>query len=462
MRAGLTMGRTFGRRVWCAGLVAALLSLGAVGAQAETAPEELALTLSPAEALVMARRALDLGRPDLAASIAGQVLVQVPANGEASLILAAAQSRQGDAAGAEAAGRKAFRLAENGDARFEAAFLTAGALAAQDRPQRAKLWLRRADSHAQSASDSRLLRQAFENIDRRTPYRLTFQLSGGPSDNVNGGSLHDTFWLDGIFPIPIAQALPGFALQGQARLTYRVSETAERALTLHAAVSGRKVWLNERARVLDPAARAGDFGSVGLDLGLNYRMRLQENLGLAVEAQVGYRQLGSGSGRVSQRLGFSLDRKFAKSRVLSVDVSATALQVPDGSSKDSVSLAAEAGLWLPVGQGAVTARLGYDAVLSDARGVAWRGPSVGLDVALPPLAETVDLALFGTVQMKDYWKTANDPDLSLEIGASAKFRKLSVMGFAPTLNLTTSRNRSDIVTRDSANTSVTLGLSSTF
>lgn len=464
--AGLTMGRTFGSGLMRAGLLALVLTFATAGAgvEAETAPEpgELSLTLMPSEALVMARRALDLGRPDLAASIAGQVLAQAPANGEASLILAAAQSRRGDAAGAEVAGRKAFRLAQDGDARFEAAFLTASALAAQDRPQRAKFWLRRADDHAQSASDSRLLRKAFQNIDRRTPYRLTFQLSAGPSDNINGGSLYDTFWLDGVFPIPIAVALPGYALQGQAKLSYRVSETADRALSLYAAVSGRHVWLDGRARVLDPTARAGDYGSTGLDLGLNYQMRLQENLGLAVDAQVGYRHLGTGSARFGQRLKVSLDRRLARSRVLSLDLSASATQTPDGLSKDSVWVSAEAGLWLPVGKGAVTPRLGYDAVMTESRGVAWRGPLVGVDVSLPPLAGTVDLALFGTLQMKDYWKTTTDPDMSLEIGATAKFRKLSVMGFAPTLNLTSSRNWSDIVVRDTAGTSVTLGLSSTF
>lgn len=461
-KLGLTLGKAL-RRLAGSCLVAGLALASPVQGQAVgPAAADLSLTLLPEQALAMARRALDIGRPDLAADIAGQVLQQSPKNAEATLILAAAQSRLGDAGAAEVAGRRAYQLGQSGDARFEAAFLTASALAAQDQPQRAKLWLRRADTHSQNDADTRLLRKAFSNIDRRTPYKLTFQINGGPSDNVNGGSLHDTFWLDGIFPIPIAQALPGFAVQGQAKLSYRVVETADRSLSLFGTVSGRKVWLNDRARVLDPAAKASDFGSVGLDLGALYRMRLTDKLGLDVEAQLGHRRLGTGTGRNSQRLRFSLDQALAKDRVLSLDLTTTAMQVPDGSSKDSVSVTAEAGLWMPLGRGAVTARLGYDAVMTDARGVAWRGPSLGVDLQVPPVAGAVDLTLFATLQMKDYWKTTTAPDVSVELGASARFGKMSVMGFAPTLSLSASRNRSDIVVRDSANTSLSLGLSSTF
>jgi hypothetical protein len=464
-RAGPVRGQRRARfgRIAAAILAISLALAGPVAAQEAKRPsDEVSLNLSQGQALQIARRALDLDRPDLAADIAQQFLQQAPENAEAILILAAAQSRLGNAAAAEAAGRQAYRLGAGGDARFEAAFLTASALAAQNQPQRAKYWLRRADTHAQTPSDTQLLRRAFVNMDRRTPYRLTFQLNGGPSDNVNGGSLHDTFWLDGIFPIPIAQALPGFAVQGQAKLSYRILEDATRSLSVFGTLSGRKVWLNDQARVLDRAARASDFGSVGLDLGVLYQTRLTDRLGLAVEGQIGHRKLGTGTARNSQRLRFSLDQALSRNRVLSLDLITTAFQTPDGSSRDSLSVTAEAGLWMPVGRGAVTARLGYDTVMTDARGVAWRGPSLGVDVQLPPVAGAVDLALFGTVQMKDYWKTTIAPDQSLEIGASAKFRNLSVMGFAPTVSLSTSRNRSDIVVRDSANTSLSLGLSSTF
>lgn len=423
---------------------------------------DLSLSLSPDQALEMARRALDLGRPDLAADIATQILTQRPTHAAASLMLAAAQSRMGKAVETEAAARKAFRLTQSSEVRFEAAFLTASALAAQGRPQQAKYWLRRADTHAQTPEDSRLLRGAFAAVDRRTPYRLSFQINGGPSDNVNGGSLHDTFWLDGTFPIAIAQALPGVAWQGQARLTYRVIERADRALSLFGSLSGRKVWLSAEAKALDTTARGADFGSVGLDLGVIYRQRLSQTLGFAVEAQIGHRSYGSGTTRNSQRLRFTMDRALTQDRVLSLNLTGTAMQAPDGSARNSAALAAEAGLSLPVGKGTVTARLGYDAVLSPSAGVAWRGAVLGLDVQLPPVAESIDLTVFGTVQMKDYWKHGAAPDLSMELGATARFHGLSVMGFAPTLSLSAARNRSDIVVRDSASTSMSLGLSSTF
>ncbi len=410
----------------------------------------------------MARKALAIGKSDLAARIALQILHQDPRQAEASLVLAAAQSRLGNAPEAAGAGRLAYRLSQSGDARFEAAFLTASALAAQDRPSWAKWWLRRAHDHIQSESDARLLRRAFSNLDHRTPAKLTLQFSGGPTNNANGGSLHDTFWLDGIIPIPITQALPGFAAQGQAKLSYRLSEGARHSLSIFGAFSGRMVWLNDQARTLDPTARNRDFASVGLDLGLSYRRALSDGLALAIEGQIGHQWYGQGRSSNRQQLKFALDKALQGDRLLSVALTAAAAQRPDAPSSDTLSLAVEAEHWMPLGNGAVSARLGYARVMADARGVAWRGPSAGANWQVPPVLGGVDLGLFGALQVKDFWKTASQADLSVELGASARLKRLSVMGFAPTLSLSTSRNFSDVVVRDTADTNLSLGLSSVF
>ena len=182
----------------------------------------------------MAAQALHMGQPALAADLAAQILAQTPHDAEARLVLAAARAQMGQTKSAARQGKLAFRQAESPDLRFQAAYLTATALSAENKIQAAKYWLRRADGLAQSAGDSAALRRAYGGLDRRTPVRWSLQFSGGPSDNVNGGSLHDTFWVWGL-PVPIAQALPGFSAQAQLKATWRLQETQSSQLALTAA-----------------------------------------------------------------------------------------------------------------------------------------------------------------------------------------------------------------------------------
>lgn len=441
------------RCLWLGAAFAALA--GMAGA------ESLNMTVAPAEARAMATRALHLGRPDLAAGIAAQILAQAPGDAEARLVLAAAQAQMGQVKAAEASARKAYRLSNDEDLRFQAAYLTASSLSAQNRLAGAKFWLRRADGASQSASDTASLRRAYAGIDRRSPLRWSVSFSGGPSDNVNGGSLHDTFWVWGL-PVPIAEALPGFSLQTQIKANWRLRETETSQLMLTGAASTRQVRLSERAYALEPGARNSDYESHGLDLGLVYRWKVSDRQSFALEAQLGHRWLAAGRSSDSQKLKLSSDRALGGERFLAVDLTAVTSQNNYSTTRQSMSLGTNVGVSWPVGQGAVTGAIGYDAVLSEARGTAWRGPKVSVEYAPPALPGEVRLSLFGELQLKDYWKTSAEADVTTAIGASARFDKLSVMGFAPTLSVTATRSRSEVVVRDTAETAVALGLQSKF
>lgn len=441
------------RHLWLAAAFAALASMAGA--------ENLNLTVEPAEARAMATRALHMGRPDLAAGIAAQILAQAPGDAEARLVLAAAQAQMGQAKAAETSARAAYQATDDADLRFQAAYLTASSLSAQDRLAGAKFWLRRADGASQSAADSADLRRAYQGLDRRMPLRWSVSFSGGPSDNVNGGSLHDTFWVWGL-PVPIAEALPGFSLQAQVKANWRLRETQTSQLMLTAAASSRQVRLSDRAYALEPSARNSDYESQGLDLGLAYRWKVSDVQSFGLEAQIGHRWLADGRSSDSQKLKFSTDRALAEGRFLAVDVTAVTSQNNYSATRQSMSLGTNAALTLPLGQGAVTALVGYDAVMSEAKGVAWRGPKISVEYAPPALPGEVRLSLFGEVQVKDYWKTAADADIATAVGASARFDALSVMGFAPTLSVTASRSMSDVVVRDTAETAVSLGLQSKF
>lgn len=454
-----------GHRSLLASLLVALLTFAPMSVNAEGTPNPATtapLLLSKAQALDMARRALGIGRAELAAEIAAQILQQDPKNGDAELIRAAAFSRLGNAESAELSGRRAYRLVRTPDGKFEAAFVMASALAAQQKPNRAKLWLRHAHDHMKTEQDARLLKRAFTNLDRRTPVKLSFELSAVHTDNANGGSLHDTFWIDGVIPVPITQALPGFVAQGRAKLSYRLSKTQTQELTVYGGVNARVVRLDAKAKALDPTARSSALNMLGLDFGLSYHKRMSERLAVAAQAQISHDWLSGDRGVNRQRLKFSVNQARAKGQALSASLTLAGSQRTGASRTNTVSVAAETAYWLPLGQGGVSTRLGYTAVMAEARGVAWRGASAGVEWQMPPVVKKVDLSLFGNVQAKDFWKTASDPDLSVEIGATAQFNSVTVMGFAPSISLTKSRNTSDIAVRDTSDTNLTLGISSVF
>lgn len=412
-------------------------------------------------ARVMARRALDVGNPGLAAKIAAELLVANPADVPALLLLTAGLSRSGQAAEAVGYGRRAFALADTPAQRFEAAFLTAEALSLADRPAVAKLWLRRADQFSPGAQQDAILRDAYRKLDARTPLRLSFAFGAGPSNNVNGGSLHDTFWWSGI-PFAIDEALPGFAASGQAKLTWRLPAGENRAATVYVLAGHREVWLAERALEIDPDAKGSDYNSDALDFGATFSAKVAADLIWSAEVRAGRRWYGSGLESSGQKVSFGLAKSLADNRSLSLELAAEATQYPTRPVADQLKLSAEAEYWQPLGRGAVALSLGYADVGSDAAGVAWRGASAGVQWRPAPLAKGVGLTVFGTVQVKDYWKTADDADLGLDLGASAKFSELSMMGFAPTATVTASRNYSDLATRDTFDMSVAVGIASTF
>ncbi len=450
------------RAIWLARiLLAASLGLAPVAGRAETAGTQVSMELTRPAARAMARRALDIGKPDLAATIARQLLATDPQDVPALLLLTAGLSRSGHAAEAVGQGRRAFALAATGPQHFEAAYLTAEALSLADRPGAAKIWLRRADRFSPGPAQQKILREAFRKLDARTPLRLSFTFAAGPSNNVNGGSLHDTFWFGNI-PLPIDAALPGFAASGQFRLNWRLPAGENHAINLYATAGHREVWLADRATEIDPTARGSDYNSDALDFGVAANGKTAGELIWSVEARAGRRWYGSGMESNTQKLAFGLAHALPKNRSLSFDLAAEAVQYPARPVADSVKLSAEAQVWQPVGRGAVALSLGYTDVGSNAAGVAWRGPSVGVEWRPPTLPHGIAMSVFGTVQVKDYWKTTMKPDLGIDLGASAKFSEWSMMGFAPTASLTASRNFSDLVVRDTFDMSFAVGLSSTF
>jgi|GEM_PF-1576075 len=441
------------------GLFGGMDITGAVRAETPASGEVIINTdLTGAQDL--ARRALAEGRPDLTVLIARQILAAVPEDVTAHLLLAAGLTRVGDPKAAAVAAKAGFRLAEDRDSKFEGAFLTAEALSAGGRTFGSKLWLRRADAYASSDAAKAVLRQAYGSVAAQSP--LTFGLSvfAGPSENVNGGSEHDTFFYFGI-PIPISQALPGWSYGGAVNLSYALSPTDQ----VTAQWTHRSVVFNDTAKALQPGIRAADYAQD--ELGLGYQKVWLGDEGrqmLRFSASVGRQWTGGKHNADVAAVDLSALRTVSDNLGIGLRLGVEQVTHPDRPAIDSTTWAAGV-ILRPSGErlGSVSVDLGAQIVDSDAAGIAWRGPTLSLGWAPALDSDVIGVSFTLAAQQREYWKTPSfDPDIKLGVSATAELKTLEVMGFSPTVTVSSSRTWSDLVVRDTKDLGVSFGLSSSF
>ncbi len=429
-------------------------------AQPAAAAAEVKVETDLAGAKDLARRALKAGQPDLAVRIARQILAVFPQDAEANLLLAAALTRAGHPAEAAAAARSGYRLAEGKAARFEGAYLAAEALALSGHPWAAKFWLRKADLHAPSPAHEAMLARAYAGLSSRSRLSFGLALFGGPSDNVNGGSLHDTFWFAGI-PIPITEALPGTLLGTQASLAYALSPRSQARLTW----AHGEVFLGQRARDRDPEARGSDYRRDEVTLGLSHVWQDDTGrLALLTSASIGRRWTGGEHSADLARATVELRHGVNDRWSLSGTLDAQSVHVPFNPVADSVTLRAtfSSSSLLPR-VGGVTFALGAVEVKSDAAGIAWRGPALALGWRPPAKDGRIGLNFDLEAERRDYWMTPSfDPDVWVSFSATAEIPSLEVMGFQPEVTLQAARTWSEVVTRDTRDLGISFGLHSSF
>lgn len=457
MRARLNLARLASTRL----ALALVVGLSGPAAQGQVQTPALVVDVTPDAGRALARQALLAGNPDLAARIAAQLVAANPGDVGALLLLTAGLARAGHGTEAAVQGRRAYRLATTPALRFEAAYLTAEALSVADRPGAAKLWLRRADTAAPGAAERAVLRKAFRDLDARTPLKFTLAVGGGPTDNVNGGSLHDTFDFGGI-PIDIAEALPGRTLTGTATLSYRLLRHPSRSATLYATAQHRNVWLDNRARSLQPGAANADYLYDGLDLGGRVDWLSTDRLVMQAGASAGRRWLGGAVQSDQQRLTFGVIKPLQPGQTARLDLTAETTQIPDTPRANSLRLAAEVTLTRDEPAHSLQYSVGVSQLDAAAPGVAYRAVTAGVAWQPQNLPEAVDLSLFADLGARDFWKTADIPDLTVALGVTAQFSQAAVWGFSPSVTLAASRTMSDVVVRDIASVSLTVGWVSRF
>lgn len=429
-------------------------------APAPVGDDEVTINTDLGGAQQLARQALKKGRPDLAASVARQILAVVPKDVAAHMLLAAALTRMGQPAAAVPVAKAGFRLATAPEAKFEGAYLTAEALAADGRPTAAKLWLRKADRYAPGEQGKAVLRKAYGTVSAQTPLSFAVQLFAGPSDNVNGGSIHEYFRF-GNLAIPITQALPGWEVGGQLTMRYALPKD----VVLQASWAHRSVVLGDKALAIDPDAKAKNYAQDDLILGAEkFWGSADERTAFRFGGSIGKRWSGGKHSADVARIDLGFFRSVNQSSGFGLQAGIEALSNPVNARYDSLTWSTGVS-WRHSGEtlGNLALGLSVKNVDTDLVGLAWRGPSLSLAWAPAQQGEVVGLSFTMSVEMREYWKTPSfDPDLKLGLSATAELKNVDVLGFNPTVTLSAGRTKSDLVVRDTSDIGVNFGLQSSF
>ncbi|MEY8829388.1 tetratricopeptide repeat protein [Sedimentitalea sp. XS_ASV28] len=223
------------------------------------------LELDAAQVRNMAINALESGDPGVAIELAKAVLRADPRDPLAYYIIARGYARLGDPDLARRAAGYAYRNAEAGPARFEAAQLAARMAFEGERYSLSQFWLRRTAIHAPTEADEERVAQDYKLLRRVNPWSLRLRGDLRPSDNVNNGSDTSRNIIDGV-PDEGTISGAGLALSGliaslDIAPSYRLHVNETGMTTLGARLYVERVALSDSARATAPDVSGSDFAS---------------------------------------------------------------------------------------------------------------------------------------------------------------------------------------------------------
>lgn len=446
------------------------LGLGPVGAEV--------LNLTPDEALMTARAAYLAGEVEAANRIAHALVTVTPEDARVQLLLAATEPKMGRPQAGLLAGRKAWRLARAQDLprdlRYEIARNTAKAALDAGHPIGAQLWLRRSldvapdgASFDQSGRDLALVRD-------RNPWRLSFDLEAGPSDNLNGGSESSVFQIGDFILGSLSNGSQ--ALAGQ-RISARL--TAERALPASGRGQTVLTFGAEVVRNLIAASsrdEAGNMTSRDLDRSrLTFGLRRDSRFGaaerpLSYGVEIGHNWAGGQA--LGPTLGFSVQAMLAGNQASAVWLGGTAERSweagdPRGNDLYSLTLSVTRNLG-PKASAAltVTAEAARSAFINSTYDAA----RISLDIDPGWRLGPASVTLGANAGLRDYDAfsigfanvTDGRTDRSYGVSMDFSFDDWTALGFAPVLSLRHGKTESNISRYDSVTTGVSIGISSVF
>ncbi len=272
------------------GLVVTLASLTTAGG----APAQDAIQISLAQARQLAIHALQTGDPGLAIRLSRGLLRADPRDPLAYYVIARAHAGLNQPNLGRRAAALAYRFADTGPARFQAAQLAARMAHVEGKPSLAKIWLRRAAIHAPSEREEALLARDFRALRTINPWSFSLRTDLRPSSNVNNGADTALQIIDGV-PVTgtlsgTARALSGVIGSIDIASTYRLRADERSGTSIGGRLYMQRVGLSSAAKVLAPNARNSDFSSTYAEVSLRHGFAVgpSENGGsAAVELALG-------------------------------------------------------------------------------------------------------------------------------------------------------------------------------
>ncbi|WP_333711815.1 hypothetical protein [Yoonia sp.] len=235
-------------------LAAALVGLGASQAMGQSNDPALETALATA----------DWAR---VATIASRMQADNPADADAAFLRALAAFENGDPATAASFAAQAYALAQTEPDRFEAARLAGRAHYNAGAFARSEFWFRRAANHTGTTAEATSLAADFRRAQQTNPLTIALGAWAAPSDNINDGSEDPYFQLEGLpfdFVLPAARrALSGIEYGAEARINYRLSQSARQRTSVGAYLLGQTYSLSSKAEGIAPELDGGDF-AVGI------------------------------------------------------------------------------------------------------------------------------------------------------------------------------------------------------
>lgn len=434
-----------------AAAVAAALLWGAVAG---------AETLTAEQMRAFGTEAVLRGYADQALGVAEALLGRDPADSGAMTLRAQALRIKGDLAGSAAAARQAWDLAGTRAERYAAATALAQALSLQNRRTVAQYWLRQATQNAPNAAARAQALEDFAYVRGQNPLRMQVQASLRPSNNVNGGTREDSFYLP-IFGgidlpyLPSDRALSGqvWALGVSGSLKLRETARVQDALTF--ALSGQGSALSERSQAAAPALRNGDFTFGQIEGGFRRKLALPGSL-ITLDLTGGHSWYGGQDLADSLRGAVTLDAQVAEGVTGSLTASLDRQVRLDRPLSSSTTYGLEA----EVATGAWTLGVDLSRAVSQDRGIAQASATLSLKWQAEQPVMGVTLGANLAVRFAEYDTGRQDNRVAL--GLSGSVPGLAYLGFQPVLSVDAARNTSTNSRFSTDTVGIGLSLTSSF
>lgn len=416
--------------------------------------------------------------PALALRLARGLLLADKGDAVAHYISAAAQARLGRPTEARKSAARAYRFANAQADRYRAAQLAARLAYDEDRPTLAQIWLRRTAIHAPDDRQKALIARDYRALRQQAPWSFGLRTTVKPSDNVNNGPETAEILIDGIGgngnTAPGALALSGTIGAVDLSARYRLRATAENATHLAARLYHRRVWLSSEARAIAPDAENGDYASTYSELSLRHAFSAGPSGGggsAALTATLGGTRYGGNHNYMFAKLRG--DRRWNLSAASDLRLNATAERRFDARATENdariLGLGATLGHRFDSGASVqVTLSMRDSSAVND--NGTYRGASLqaryGFARPLGPARVTATIGA-GLVDYPSYLFSTTlgrrpRQDNSAFAELSLFFSEFDYAGFAPTLSVRSSQNRSNFSRFTTDELSVTIGIGSNF